>query len=52
MLKGEVSAGERVKMGYDPVRKGLRIDKAGAPASENEAETGVGEPSAAEAATV
>ncbi|MDM0117560.1 ATP-dependent Clp protease ATP-binding subunit [Variovorax sp. J22R133] len=27
MLKGEVSAGQSVKLGYDPVRKALRIDK-------------------------
>ncbi|WP_436411660.1 ATP-dependent Clp protease ATP-binding subunit [Variovorax ginsengisoli] len=28
MLKGEVSAGQSVKLGYDPVEKALRIDKA------------------------
>ena len=27
MLKGEVSAGQSVKLGYDPVQKALRIDK-------------------------
>ena len=28
MLKDEVKPGDRVKLGYDPMRKALRIDKA------------------------
>jgi ATP-dependent Clp protease ATP-binding subunit ClpC len=51
MLKDEVSAGDRVKLGYDPVRKALRIDKARARGKADRTEAGAEEVPSAEAAT-
>jgi ATP-dependent Clp protease ATP-binding subunit ClpC len=51
MLKDEVKAGERVKLGYDPVRKALRIDKAGSQGKEEDTQGGAEQARAAEAAT-
>ncbi|SFN22325.1 ATP-dependent Clp protease ATP-binding subunit [Variovorax sp. OV329] len=60
MLKGEVSAGQSVKLGYDPVQKALRIEKlsdATAPGAKRRAEATkpkaqAGSEAAAEAGTV
>jgi ATP-dependent Clp protease ATP-binding subunit ClpC len=51
MLRDEVASGERVKLGYDPVRKALRIDKARPRGKEDRTEGGAGEARAAETAT-
>lgn len=51
MLKDEVKAGDRVRIGYDPVRKAVRIEKAGAQGQEESKEAGAAEAPAAEAAT-
>ena len=50
MLKDEVSEGDRVKLGYDAVRKALRIDKAGAQGRKEETEAGAEEARVPEAA--
>jgi ATP-dependent Clp protease ATP-binding subunit ClpC len=52
MLKDEVKAGDRVKLGYDPVRKALRIDKAGAGDRKDATQAADEEAPAAEAAAV
>jgi hypothetical protein len=50
MLKDEVKAGDRVKLGYDPVRRALRIDKAGAEGSKDATQGALEKAPAAEAA--
>jgi ATP-dependent Clp protease ATP-binding subunit ClpC len=55
MLKGDVAAGDRVKLGYDAVRKAVRIDKVGAQEPQGsqqsqDAHEAPSEPAAAEAA--
>ncbi|MFD1576739.1 ATP-dependent Clp protease ATP-binding subunit [Ramlibacter ginsenosidimutans] len=52
MLKDEVAAGQRVKLGYDAVRKALRIGEPRGQEKESVPETAAGETPAAEAATV
>lgn len=51
MLRDEVASGERVTLGYDAVRKALRIDKARARGKEDRTEADVEEAPAAETAT-
>ncbi|MDB5943620.1 MAG: ATP-dependent Clp protease ATP-binding subunit ClpA [Ramlibacter sp.] len=51
MLKDEVSAGDRVKLGYDPARKALGIDKARPQGKQDGTQTGAGQAQAAEPAT-
>ena len=51
MLKDEVKAGDRVKLGYDAVRKSLRIEKVRARGKDEESETAPRETPQAEAAT-